>query len=80
MPIIYNLENSLYDVIFLTLGFDFDPTVQLNYFVIFMGVRDHEIPGSKSRPFFFFSQYIHEHRHGHIYIHVLHSSLNEMMQ
>lgn len=34
------------------LSFDFDPTLKLNYFVIFMDVRVYEIPGSKSTPFF----------------------------
>lgn len=55
MPIIYkiyNIENILCYVFFLRLGFDFDPTLKLNYFLIFMDVRVYEIPGSKSRPFF----------------------------
>lgn len=64
---------------FLRLGFDFDPTLKLNYFVIFMDVRIYEIPGSKSRPFFF-PHSTSMHTNGHIYIHALHSNLNGTTQ
>lgn len=61
---------------FLRLGFDFYPPLKSrNDFVISMGIRVHEIPGSKSRPFFF-SKQVNVHKHQYIYIHVPHTQVS----